>query len=816
MSQEPKARDAEVAEFRAAVLAKLTYAVGKDPEHAFDHDWFEAIALAARDHMVDHWMDHTRQAYRRSQKRVYYLSLEFLIGRLLYDSLSNLGLLDIAREALEGLDVDLERIRLLEPDAALGNGGLGRLAACFMESMSTLGIAAHGYGIRYEHGLFRQAMVDGWQQEQTENWLDFGNPWEFERAEVIYPISFGGSVETVQDTHGQPRQVWWPGETVRAVAYDTPVVGWRGASVNTLRLWRARALEELHLERFNAGDHLGAVAEVARAESISRVLYPADSTEAGQELRLRQEYFFVSASLQDLLRRHLNMHDNLLNLPDAAAIQLNDTHPSIAVAELMRLLVDQHEIPWDTAWELTVNTLAYTNHTLLPEALETWPVALMERMLPRHMQIIYLINAYHIDALRAKGLHDFDVLRAVSLIEEDNGRRVRMGNLAFLGSHSVNGVSALHSRLMRSTVFAELHKLYPQRINNKTNGITFRRWLYQANPQLTAMLVDALGPEVLDDPESRLKALVPFAEKATFRKQFAAQRLHSKRALASIIQDRVGVTVDPQALFDVQVKRIHEYKRQLLNLLHTVALYQAMRAEPGTDWVPRVKIFAGKAAASYHQAKLIIKLANDIARVVNNDPTVRGLLKVVFLPNYNVSLAESIIPAADLSEQISTAGYEASGTSNMKFALNGALTIGTLDGANVEMCEQVGGESMFIFGLTAQQVEERRRSGDFGAGAAVSASSRLADVLQAIRSGVFSPDDPARYTGLVDALVAYDRFLVCADFDAYWDAQRRVEALWHAPQDWWRMAVLNTARMGWFSSDRTIREYASEIWKALD
>ncbi|EKT4521548.1 glycogen/starch/alpha-glucan phosphorylase [Pseudomonas putida] len=816
MSQEPKARDAEVAEFRAAVLAKLTYAVGKDPEHAFDHDWFEAIALAARDHMVDHWMDHTRQAYRRSQKRVYYLSLEFLIGRLLYDSLSNLGLLEIAREALDGLDVDLERIRLLEPDAALGNGGLGRLAACFMESMSTLGIAAHGYGIRYEHGLFRQAMVDGWQQEQTENWLDFGNPWEFERAEVIYPISFGGSVETVYDTHGQPRQVWWPGETVRAVAYDTPVVGWRGASVNTLRLWRARAMEELHLERFNAGDHLGAVAEVARAESISRVLYPADSTEAGQELRLRQEYFFVSASLQDLLRRHLNMHDNLLNLPDAAAIQLNDTHPSIAVAELMRLLVDQHEIPWDTAWELTVGTLAYTNHTLLPEALETWPVALMERMLPRHMQIIYLINAYHIDALRAKGLHDFDVLRAVSLIEEDNGRRVRMGNLAFLGSHSVNGVSALHSKLMRSTVFAELHKLYPQRINNKTNGITFRRWLYQANPQLTAMLVEALGEQVLDDPEGQLKALVPFADKTTFRKQFAAQRLHSKRALASIIQDRVGVTVNPEALFDVQVKRIHEYKRQLLNLLHTVALYQAMRAEPDIDWVPRVKIFAGKAAASYHQAKLIIKLANDIARVVNNDPTVRGLLKVVFLPNYNVSLAESIIPAADLSEQISTAGYEASGTSNMKFGLNGALTIGTLDGANVEMSEQVGTENMFIFGLTAQQVEARKRAGDFGAGAAIAASNRLGDVLEAIRSGVFSPDDPARYTGLVDALVAHDRFLVCADFDAYWEAQRRVEALWHQPQSWWRMAVLNTARMGWFSSDRTIREYASEIWKALD
>ena len=816
MSQETNARDAEVAAFRTAVLEKLTYAVGKDPEHAFDHDWFEAIALAARDHMVDHWMDHTRQIYRSSQKRVYYLSLEFLIGRLLYDSLSNLGLLEVAREALEGLDVDLERIRLLEPDAALGNGGLGRLAACFMESMSTLGIAAHGYGIRYEHGLFRQAVVDGWQQEQTENWLDFGNPWEFERAEVIYPISFGGRVETVSSGDGEPRQVWWPAETVRAVAYDTPVVGWRGASVNTLRLWRARALEELHLERFNAGDHLGAVAEVARAESISRVLYPADSTEAGQELRLRQEYFFVSASLQDLLRRHLNMHDTLLNLPEQAAIQLNDTHPSIAVAELMRLLVDQHEVPWDTAWNLTVNTLAYTNHTLLPEALETWSVGLMERMLPRHMQIIYLINAYHIDALRAKGIHDFDVLRAVSLIEEDNGRRVRMGNLAFLGSHSINGVSALHTKLMRSTVFAELHKLYPERINNKTNGITFRRWLYQANPPLTAMLVDALGEDVLDNPETRLRGLEPFADKPAFRKKFAEQRLHSKRALASIIQERLGITVNPEAMFDVQVKRIHEYKRQLLNLMHTVALYQAIRAEPGTDWVPRVKIFAGKAAASYHQAKLIIKLANDIAQVVNNDPTVRGLLKVVFLPNYNVSLAESIIPAADLSEQISTAGYEASGTSNMKFGLNGALTIGTLDGANVEMCEQVGAEHMFIFGLTSQQVESRKRNGDFNASPIVGASHRLNDVLQAIRGGVFSPDDPARYVGLVDSLVAYDRFLLCADFDAYWEAQRRVDELWHEPSRWWRSAVLNTARMGWFSSDRTIGEYAREIWTALE
>ena len=816
MSQEPLVRDAEVAAFRAAVLAKLTYAVGKDPDHAFEHDWFEAVALAARDHMVEHWMDHTRQIYRKVQKRVYYLSLEFLIGRLLYDSLSNLGLLEIAREAMTELGVDIERIRLLEPDAALGNGGLGRLAACFMESMSTLGIAGHGYGIRYEHGLFRQAIVDGWQQEQTENWLDFGNPWEFERPEVVYPIGFSGSVETIVNEAGEQRQVWRPSETVRAIAYDTPVVGWRGKSVNTLRLWRARAVEDLHLERFNAGDHFGAVAEVVRAESISRVLYPNDATEAGQELRLRQEYFFVSASLQDLLRRHLNMHATLMDLPDHAAIQMNDTHPSIAVAELMRQLIDDHGISWDAAWKITVGTLAYTNHTLLPEALETWSVGLMERMLPRHMQIIYMINAQHIDTLRAKGIHDFDVLRSVSLIEEDNGRRVRMGNLAFLGSHSVNGVSALHTQLMRKTVFAELHKLYPERINNKTNGITFRRWLFQANPRLTQMLTDSLGEDVLDNAETRLIELEPFADKSSFRKQFADQRLHSKRALAAIIHERLGIVVNPAAMFDVQVKRIHEYKRQLLNLFHTVALYQAIRAEPGTDWVPRVKIFAGKAAASYHSAKLIIKLTNDIARTVNNDPTVRGMLKVVFLPNYNVSLAESIIPAADLSEQISTAGLEASGTSNMKFGLNGALTIGTLDGANVEMSEQVGLEHMFIFGMTAREVEARKQLGDYSAYAEAAASGRLNDVLQAIRGGVFSPDDPNRYAGLIDQLLAYDRFLVCADFDSYWDAQAKVEAHWHDSKEWWRSAVLNTSRMGWFSSDRTIREYAGDIWKALD
>jgi len=808
----------DIATFRENILRKLTYAIGKDAGHASQLDWYEAVALATRDRMIDRWMDRTRETYRQNGKRVYYLSLEFLIGRLLTDSLSNLGLLNIAREALAELGVDFDQIRLQEPDAALGNGGLGRLAACFMESMATLGVAAYGYGIRYDHGLFRQAIVDGWQHEQTETWLNFGNPWEFERAEVSYLIGFGGHVTALPragDEQALSQHFWHWAEGVRAIAYDTPTVGWRGSSVNTLRLWRARAEADFHLERFNAGDHIGAVAEEARAESISRVLYPADSTEAGQELRLRQEYFFVAASLQDLLRRHLDQHQSVLSLPEYNAIQLNDTHPAIAVAELMRLLVDVHDVPWTRAWELTVATLSYTNHTLLPEALETWPVGLMERLLPRHMQIIYLINAQHLDSLRARDINDARLLRSVSLIEEDHGRRVRMGNLAFLGSHCVNGVSALHTQLMRETVFTDLHRLYPQRISNKTNGITFRRWLYQANPSLTRLLVEHVGEELLDAPEARLRELEPFAEQAEFRRRFAEQRLANKELLARLIQERVGIRVDPHALFDVHVKRIHEYKRQLLNLLHTVALYQAIRADPGGDWVPRVKIFAGKAAASYHTAKLIIKLTNDIARTINDDPTVRDLLKVVFLPNYNVSLAERIIPAADLSEQISTAGLEASGTSNMKFALNGALTIGTLDGANVEMSEQIGLEHMFIFGMTAQEVEARKQAGEYNAEATIYQSPRLNEVLMAIRNGAFSADDPGRYTALIDGITWHDTFMVCADFEAYWQAQREVEKRWRDPARWWRSAVLNTARTGWFSSDRTIREYAEEIWKVM-
>jgi starch phosphorylase len=804
------AQDEDIATLRRAVVAKLTYAVGKDPIVASDRDWFVAVALAVRDRIVERWFPSTRATYARGGKRVYYLSLEFLIGRLLLDSLNNLNLTEPMRAALAELGVDLDRLRQIEPDAALGNGGLGRLAACFMESMATVSVAAYGYGIRYNHGLFRQVIKDGWQHEFPETWLNFGNPWEFERPEVLYPVGFGGTVEAVTGLDGSTKHVWHPAETVDALAYDTPVVGWRGKTVNTLRLWSARAADPLRLDAFNRGDYVGALSSRVKANAISQILYPSDETPAGQELRLRQEYFFTSASLQDLIRRHVRQNKNIRTLADKAAIQLNDTHPSIAVPELMRQLVDLYDVPWAEAWQITVATLSYTNHTLLPEALETWSVPLLERVLPRHMQIMYQINWLHLDGLREAGHTDNALLSAVSLIDENAGRRVRMGNLAFLGSHKINGVSALHTDLMRQTVFRDLNALLPGRITNKTNGITFRRWLYEANPGLTALLVEAVGAEVLDDPRA-LEKLVPLADDTALHDRLAAVRRLNKIALAGVIWDRVQVQVDPDALFDVQIKRIHEYKRQLLNILETIALYSAMRAQPMREWTPRVKIFAGKAAASYHRAKLIIKLAHDVARVVNNDPTLRGMLKVVFLPNYNVSLAEVIIPAADLSEQISTAGMEASGTGNMKLALNGALTIGTLDGANVEILERVGAENIEIFGMTAEEVETRRRNG-ISATDVLAESAMLREVLDEIGSGVFSPDDPERYRELVDVLTHHDHFMVSADFDSFAVAQRNVAARWRDRKAWWRTSMLNTARVGWFSSDRTIREYASEIW----
>ncbi|MBP0462373.1 glycogen/starch/alpha-glucan phosphorylase [Roseomonas sp. PWR1] len=798
------------AALRDLILRKLTYTLGKLPSEARDRDWFVATAMAVRDHITERFLKQMQETRGREGKHVYYLSLEFLIGRLLRENVHNLGMAEDLRAALADLGVTPDQARLAEPDAALGNGGLGRLAACFLESMSSLSIPAFGYGIRYDHGLFRQILRDGWQQEFPEDWLSFGNPWEFARPEIRHRIGFGGEVVAEARPDGSEKLTWQPGEWVDAVAYDTPVVGWRGKHVNLLRLWRARAPDPLRLDAFNRGDHVGALGEQVRAEAISKVLYPADDSPAGQELRLRQEYFFTSAALQDLVRRQLRQAGTVTTLADRASIQLNDTHPAIAVAELMRILIDEHDLPWAEAWRITRGAISYTNHTLLPEALESWPVPLMERLLPRHMQIIYAINAEHLDAVRAAHPGDDALLASVSLIGEDHGRRVRMGQLAFVGSHKVNGVSALHTGLMRETVFRDLHALHPDRIVNRTNGISFRRWLMQCNPGLTSLLTDALGPTVLDD-SMRLEALRPFADDAAFRGRYAAAKRANKEALAVLVQEQTGVRIDPAALFDVQIKRIHEYKRQLLNVLQTVALYEAIRAQPMRDWTPVVKIFSGKAAPGYHRAKLIIKLACDVARTVNRDPAVRGLLKVVFLPNYNVTAAETIVPAADLSEQISTAGMEASGTGNMKLALNGALTIGTLDGATVEMADRIGAEHMFLFGLSASEVEEKRAAGWHGA-QAVDASDTLAEVLEAIGSGVFSPDDHGRYRELVDSLRGNDWFMVAADFDAYVAAQQRAAALYREPEAWRRAAVLNTAAMGWFSADRAIAEYAAGIW----
>jgi glycogen phosphorylase len=806
------ATDEDIELFKAAVLAKLTLAVGKDTTEATGRDWFVATALALRDRIIHRWLAADRVTLARGRKRIYYLSLEFLIGRLFNDVVSNLRLTEVVRRALGDLGVDYDRIRTIEPDAALGNGGLGRLASCFMESMASLGLPTYGYGIRYDHGLFRQIIKDGLQQEYPEEWLSFLNPWEFERPEVTYDVLYGGRVETVATRPGALRHVWRPAESVRAVAYDTPIVGWRGVYVNALRLWSARAADPMRLDVFNLGDHVGALSEQARAEAISKILYPSDATPAGRELRLRQEYFFVSASLQDLVQRHCRSYSAIYTLPDHAAIQLNDTHPSIAIAELMRILIDLHNVPWDQAWEITTATFSYTNHTLLPEALESWPVPLFERVLPRHLQIIYKINETHLAT--AQRLHSIneDQAAAVSLIDEDDGRRVRMGHLAFIGSHRTNGVSVLHTQLLCKTLFADLGALYPDRVVNVTNGITFRRWLHQANPGLTDLLCEVLGARVLDDPAAVAGLAEHCADRALQDRVMRVKRAN-KIALARVIRDELGLAVDTTALFDVHIKRIHEYKRQLLNLVETIALWQAMRAEPARDWVPRFKIFAGKAAAGYAVAKLIVKLANDIAAVINADPRVKDLLKVVFLPNYNVSLAEVIIPAADLSEQISTAGMEASGTGNMKLALNGALTIGTLDGANVEIRERVGAENIFIFGLRADEVAKRRAGGPT-ATATIASSPRLARAMDAIASGAFSPGDPLRFDRLIQSLRHADDYMVTADFEDYFGTQRRVDTLYRQKEAWAKACIMNIAGMGWFSSDRAIRSYAETIWHA--
>ncbi|WP_152044661.1 glycogen/starch/alpha-glucan phosphorylase [Aureimonas psammosilenae] len=805
----PAPRRNDSAALAKEIAEKLTYAIGKDPATARRHDWLEATTLAVRDRIVDHWLASNARNVASGAKRVCYLSMEFLIGRLLRDAINNLGLSESVRDALSAYDIDIDLIELLEPDAALGNGGLGRLAACFMESMASTGVPGFGYGIRYVHGFFRQEIADGQQVELPETWLEHGNPWEFERRERSFEIGFGGKVMSIEEPGKPSRQVWRPAERVLAVAYDTPIVGWKGARVNTLRLWSAKALDPILLDAFNSGDHIGALLEANRANSITQVLYPADSHLAGQELRLRQEYFFSSASLQDIIRHHLKRHGDLSTLPDKVAIQLNDTHPAVSVAEMMRLLVDVHLIPWDDAWTITKAVFSYTNHTLLPEALETWPVNLFERLLPRQMQIIYAINAQVIREAQAKNM-DGAGIAAISLIDEGSGRRVRMGQLAFVGSHAINGVSALHTDLMKKTVFHDLHQLYPDRIQNKTNGVTPRRWIMECNPGLTALLTEAIGPGFKDDI-TKIKDVDKLADDAAFREKFMAVKRRNKERLAKTIEERLAITVDPAAMFDVQVKRIHEYKRQFLNIIETVALYDQIRSHPEIAWQPRVKIFAGKAAPSYANAKQIIHLANDVARVVNSDPSVQNLLKVVFLPNYNVSLAEQIMPAADLSEQISTAGLEASGTGNMKFAMNGALTIGTLDGANVEMLEHIGAENFFIFGLTDEEVSRRRRSGATGR-EIIEASPILKGALDSISHGVFC--EPGRYDNLVENLYGNDWWMIAADFETYWQTQRRLDAVWQDKDAWATKAVHNTARMAWFSSDRSIREYAKDIWNA--
>jgi glycogen phosphorylase len=809
---EHRGLDAEA--FHRSFLEELIYNVGKDSRAATRRDWFTSAALAVRDRVVDRWMETTRAYYEADAKRVYYLSLEFLIGRLMSNSLANLGVTHSVHQALDSMGVRLDEITDVEPDAALGNGGLGRLAACFLDSMATLGLPGYGYGIRYEFGLFEQRFEHGWQVEHPEHWLQFGNPWEFPRPEVLYPVQFYGRVEETRDSVGERAYKWVDTENVLAMAFDTPVVGFGGHTINTLRLWSARATRDFHFGHFNDGDYLKAVEQKILSETLSRVLYPNDATDAGRELRFKQEYFFTSASIQDILRRYSQHHSGFDLLPEKAAIQLNDTHPAIGIAELMRLLVDKHALQWDHAWDITRRTFSYTNHTLLPEALEAWPVRLVERVLPRHMQIIYEINGRFLNLVRNRSGHDQTNLAKLSLIDESGDRRVRMGNLAFIGSHKVNGVSALHTELMKQTVFADFHREFPDRINNKTNGITPRRWLHQANPSLAKLITSRIGNGWIRHLEE-LEALKPKAEDEVFREEFRRAKRANKRRLAACISRTLNVDVSIDSLFDVQVKRIHEYKRQLLNILQTIALYNDMRDNQTVNWVPVTKIFAGKAAPAYHIAKLTLKLINDVAKVVNQDPSVRGLLKVVLLPNYNVTLAEIIIPAADLSEQISTAGMEASGTGNMKLSLNGALTIGTLDGANVEIREAVGSDNIFIFGLTADEAHGLRQGGAFNPRDVIATNPPLKRALDMIASGVFSPDDPHRYRPLIQSLTdGGDHFLVTADFAAYQQAHEAAADLYRDHEEWARKAILNTASMGWFSSDRTVNEYAREIWHA--
>jgi glycogen phosphorylase len=814
-SKSDKARIcSDEAALRHDLVDRVTYVVGKNPEVATGRDWLNATAYMVRDHMVDSWIKTSRNYYKSDVKRVYYFSLEFLMGRSLMNSVLNLHLEDASKKALHKIGVELEDIQCLEYDAGLGNGGLGRLAACFLDSMATLNLPGFGYGIRYEYGMFMQSIDGGRQVEHPDNWLRYGNPWEFARPEVLYPVNFNGRV-VEYDKNGVKCHCWEECDEVMAMAFDTPIPGYGTSTVNKIRLWSAKSSRDFDLGHFNAGNYVRAVEDKNATENISKVLYPNDTTSMGKELRLKQQYFFVCASLQDVIRRHAAQNESIELLPEKVAIQLNDTHPSIAIAELMRVLVDLKHMEWKNAWDITVRTFSYTNHTLMPEALETWPVGLFELVLPRHMQIIYEINQQFLNEVRHQFPGDMDIIRRMSIIDEGNGggKYIRMSHLAIVGSHKVNGVAQIHSDLMKQTIFADFHRFYPGKFVNMTNGITPRRWLNQANPILTKLISKHIDCEWVKDL-SQLKKLEKWAKDEKFCAEFSLAKHKNKIRLAEFLHKNYQIKLNVDSLFDVQIKRIHEYKRQLLNVLHVVTLYNRIRHNPDVDYVPRTVIFGGKSAPGYMMAKLIIKLINDVADIVNHDPLVRGRLKVVFVPNYNVSSAEIIIPAADLSEQISTAGTEASGTGNMKLALNGALTIGTLDGANVEIRDEVGDENIFIFGLTTDEVASLRATG-YKPWEYYQNNDALREVLDMIGNGFFSQDEPARFKPIVDSLLAHgDHYLLLADYASYIACQQRVEEAYRDQKSWVKKAILNVANMGKFSSDRTIMQYAEKIWDA--
>ncbi|OHD76741.1 MAG: glycogen phosphorylase [Spirochaetes bacterium RIFOXYC1_FULL_54_7] len=788
----------------------LEYSLGKDDYSSTLQDCYASISLTARDRLIERWIKTQQTYHKKHVKRIYYLSLEFLIGRTLGNSLINLGLYGEASKAMKELGYSLEELREKEWDAGLGNGGLGRLAACFMDSLATLEIPAVGYGIRYDYGIFFQNIRNGYQVETPDNWLRLGNIWEFPRPEYSYLVNFYGRVEGYQDAQGKTRQRWVDAEEIVAMAYDTPVPGYNNNTVNNLRLWSAKSTREFDLNYFNDGDYIKAVSAKSVSENITKVLYPNDNNFEGKELRLKQEYFFVSATIQDIVRRYKNEHKDFSEFPDQVAIQLNDTHPAISIAELMRTLVDQEGLPWEAAWDITVRTYGYTNHTVLPEALERWPVDLMARVLPRHLEIIYEINRRFLEELAVRHPGDLAMVRELSLIEEGPVKKVRMANLAVIGSHSVNGVAALHSEILKASLFKDFFHLWPEKFNNKTNGITQRRWLKLCNPGLASLIDGSIGNEWTVNL-FELRKLAALSRDAGFQKKWSDIKKANKEFLADYILQRNNIVINTDSMFDIQVKRLHEYKRQLLNVLHVVTLYNRIKDNPGKDVVPRTVIFAGKAAPGYHMAKLIIKLINSIAERVNADPQVGDKLKVVFLRNYAVSNAEKIIPAADLSEQISTAGTEASGTGNMKFALNGALTIGTLDGANIEIMEEVGLENIFIFGMNAEEVTALKNS-SYNPLQYYNENAELRQVLDQIRDGYFSPENTSLFKPIVDSLLYHDTYMLLADYASYVACQEKVSQAYKDKKRWLQMSILNTARMGKFSSDRTIQEYSDEIW----